>query len=137
MSEGESELIETGGKDWEYPQHVPRLIIRPQRSPNVPMKFFAICLLGILMMMSGFILVSWASFVDDYDDYEFRDNLRSCGWILSQPGGIVLVVGLLSAGFLAPNISQNTRLGLIVSGALIVGLFLRLVFYVPTSIGWG
>lgn len=132
MTEGDSDIIEIEGEDHGSPQPMPGLIIRPQRSPTIPKKFFVVCLLGILVMMGGFIAVSWASFIHDYHHYEFRDNLRNSGWILSQLGGILLVVGLLSAGFLAPNISQNTRLGLILSAAIVVGLFLRMIHYVYT-----
>ncbi len=78
------------------------------------------------MIMGGYLIFSWASFLDDYDQDEQQEDLMRTGWALSQTGGIVLASAMLSAGFLAQKISQNTRLGLILGATLVIGLFLVL-----------
>lgn len=101
-----------------------RVIVLAGKSPSIPTQFFAVCLVGIVLIMSGFLAIAWAFSIDDYDKYEFIEDLTGWGWILTQLGGLSLALGLLSAGFLARDISQNTRMGLIVSSSLILGLLL-------------
>ncbi len=100
------------------------VVVLAGKSPSIPKQFFSVCLVGIVLIMGGFLAIAWALSIDDYDQYEFREDLTGFGMILTQLGGLLLALGLLSAGFLARDISQNTRMGLIVSSSLILGLLL-------------
>lgn len=81
-----------------------RVTVETSASPNVPAFFFSICLVGVLLMMFGPFAFMWF------------------GWYIAYAGGLTVALGLLSAGFLAKNISQNTRQGLVLGGALVIGL---------------
>ncbi|MCK4443132.1 MAG: hypothetical protein KAW09_01210 [Thermoplasmata archaeon] len=87
------------------------------------------CLIGLMMILIGFMVISWPNFLDDYDQDELQEDLMRYGWSLSQIGGILLATGMLASGFLARNISQNTRLGLILGATLVIGLFLMFPHY--------
>ncbi len=93
--------------DEEYrssPQAERRVTVQSGGSPNIPKKFFVICSVGILLMMAGPLVFSLI------------------GWFLIYVGGLILALGLFAAGFLAKEISQNTRLGLIMGAAMIMVL---------------
>ena len=96
------------------PQAQRRVTVQSGGSPSVPKKFFIICSVGILLMMAGPLAFLWV------------------GWFLVYVGGLILALGLFAAGFLAKSISQNTRLGLILGAALMVGLivwFFQILVY--------
>jgi len=126
MSTEEAESFLTEDKGFGQSERLRGLVIQPQKSPAIPMRFFLFCLVGILLILGGFIVLSWASFLDDYHQYELREDLQRSGWILTQIGGILLALGMLCAGFLARSISQNTRLGLILGATIVIGFFLMI-----------
>lgn len=75
-----------------------------------------------MMIMIGYVVFSLA-LADNVQD-DLRNDLGLFGWATSQIGGIVLAMGMLATGFMAKDISQNTRLGLILGATLVIGLFL-------------
>jgi hypothetical protein len=98
------------------------VVVQAGTSPTIPKKYFLICLLGVLLIMIGLAGIFQSFFVDYYCVGRCV-NPAVYGWFVAQMGGLTLALGFLSAGFLAKNISQNTRMGLILAAALIIGLF--------------
>jgi hypothetical protein len=116
----ESEVTKKDYRDG--PKGGRRAIVQAGKSPSIPKKFFLICLLGVLLIMIGLAEIFWSFFVDYYCVGRCV-NPAVYGWFVAQMGGLTLALGFLSAGFLAKNISQNTRTGLILATALTIGLF--------------
>jgi len=108
---------------------------RPKGPPPIPAAFLAICIIGLLVMTCGLIVQTSATFLvvisdDLFSEPEYDKNLvknvTTVGKIIAQIGAMVLAMGLLSAGFLARDISANARMGLFIAAGLVVGLFFGL-----------
>ena len=104
---------------------------KPKSRPPIPMKFLAACVLGIILLTSGMIVQASVSFIivlgeDILDPAEYDRNLvkniGAIGSIISLIGTMILAIGLLSAGFLARDISPNARMGLFIAAGLVLGL---------------
>lgn len=80
------------------------------------------------------IIVTSAQLLVDYDGYYYDGdydrnlvkNLTTIGGMIGHIGTMTLVIGLLITGFMAQNIGQNTRMGLLIATGLVVGLWLGL-----------
>ncbi|MCJ2563149.1 MAG: hypothetical protein LN417_03555 [Candidatus Thermoplasmatota archaeon] len=95
------------------------------------MKFLAACAVGIVILTTGMIVQTSVSFIvvlgeDILDPTEYNRNLvkniGAIGKIISLIGTMILAIGLLSAGFLARDISPNARMGLFIAAGLVLGL---------------
>ena len=104
------------------------------------MKFLAACVLGIIILTTGMILQTSVSFIivpteDLFEPAEYDKNLvkniGTIGSIISQIGTMILAIGLLSAGFLARDISPNARMGLFIAAGLVLGLIFGLSVSIP------
>jgi hypothetical protein len=113
----------------------PGIVVRSIESRPVPVKFLLPCFLGLIIIIVGYLIFGGATTIEG--NWDLRQTLLIAGFFAAQIGGAILSAGLFVAGFLAKGISQNTRLGLIVSGALVVGLFLRLIPYSSSNIWFG
>ncbi len=117
MSNMPNDVSDSQVMDEEFrgsPQAQRRVTVQSGGSPSIPKKFFVICSVGILLMMAGPLAFLWV------------------GWFLVYIGGLILALGFLATGFLAKRISQNTRLGLILGAAMIVGFvfwFFQILVY--------
>jgi hypothetical protein len=122
MSEVDPEPRVDIEEDPNRPSVSRRVTVQSGGSPTVPKVFFVICSIGVLVMMIGplaFVVV---------------------GWFLVYVGGLILALGFLAAGCLSTNISQNTRLGLILGAAMVFGMviwfFQTIVYEICRRIIW-
>lgn len=108
---------------------------KPKPRPPIPKKFLVACALGIVILTTGMIVQTSVSFIvvlggDILDPAEYDRNLvkdvTAIGRIISQIGTMILAIGLLSAGFLAREISPNARMGLFIAAGLVLGLIFGL-----------
>lgn len=83
--------------------------------------------IGVIIVTSAQLLVDYDGYYYDGDyDRNLVKNLTTIGGMIGHIGTMTLVIGLLITGFMAQNIGQNTRMGLLIATGLVVGLWLGL-----------
>lgn len=113
-----------------YPPPVAQQWTPQQAPPPIPGKFLALCVAGIILLGCGVLIIASSQFIvdveasmwDDGYDKNLVKNIGVVGKILSMIGTMLLVLGMMAAGFMARDISPNTRMGLFIAAGLIVGL---------------
>jgi len=113
-----------------YPPPVAQQWTPQQAPPPIPGKFLALCVAGIVLLTCGVLIITSSQFIVDLEstpwdggyDRNLVKNIGVIGKILSMIGTMLLVLGMMAAGFMARDISPNTRMGLFIAAGLIVGL---------------
>ncbi|UCD92123.1 MAG: hypothetical protein JSV43_07830 [Methanobacteriota archaeon] len=97
-------------------------------------KFQALCVAGVIIMACGVIVIASSQFMvdletGDYDRNAVR-NVALIGEIVILVGTILLVLGLMMAGFYAMSrsLGEGTHKGLFAASVLIIGLIIGLTF---------
>ncbi len=107
-----------------YPQPYQPMPVEPKTPPPIPAVFMWLALVGVIILVVGLMIGSSATFVDDWEE---EANMRAIGTIISEVGGLLLVLGLIVPAFAAADLNPMVRAGLLISTALVVGLLVMSV----------
>lgn len=125
------------GRQMEYQNRMPSLQRMPRSGGSGAIAFviIGVCLIFIGSVFGGMTWVIEPPDGDDYDDYEEYQKKeesysRMLRWftflneILWVAGALVLAAGLMGVALLNQNIHPNTKIGLLIGAALVLGFMM-------------